>query len=76
MQAETEFIVDTECGRHFCWSAPDYEFLVRRIHERGYKATFIMPLTEYEAEILAKESQEDLMHEFRTELERELKESA
>lgn len=76
MQADDQWIVDTTCGRHFQWSAPDYEYLVRKIHDRGFQAKFIMPLTEYEAEILAKEAQEDLMHEFRTELERELKESA
>jgi hypothetical protein len=66
MQAETEFIVDTECGRHFCWSAPDYEYLVRKIHDRGYRATFIMPYEEYLQQMeIAK------LH-----IERELKESA
>jgi poly-beta-hydroxyalkanoate depolymerase len=70
MQADTEFIVDTECGRHFCWSAPDYEYLVRKIHDRGYKATFIKPYEEYLAEM-------ELAAEFmKREEERELKESA
>lgn len=76
MPVDEQWIVDTTCGRHFQWSAPDYDYLLRELQFNGYKAKFIMPLTEYEAEILAKKAQEDLMHEFRTELERELKESA
>lgn len=73
---QVEYIVDTKCGRHFSWSAVDYDSLLRDLHYRGYTPTFIKPLTEYESEILAKEAQEDLMHQFRLELERELKESA
>jgi hypothetical protein len=65
MPAETQYIVDTECGRHFQWSAPDYDFLLRDLQFRGYTAKFIMPLTEYN-ELTA----------FREEAERELKESA
>jgi hypothetical protein len=45
----TEFIVDTTCGRHFCWSAHDYESLILSLTHRGYTPTFIMPLVEYEA---------------------------
>ncbi|OKP81600.1 hypothetical protein A3842_10995 [Paenibacillus sp. P3E] len=60
-----EFIVDTTCGRHFQWSAPDYESLLQSLLFRGYKAKFIMPLAEYN-ELTA----------FREEVERELKESA
>ncbi|WP_178381957.1 hypothetical protein [Paenibacillus sp. P32E] len=48
MQAETQWIVDTTCGRHFQWSAPDYDFLLRDLQFRGYKATFIMPKDEYD----------------------------
>lgn len=68
MQADTniEFIVDTECGRHFCWSAPDYEGLVNALHYRGYKPTFIMPYEEFLEQ----------MDNGRTYLEREMKESA
>jgi len=65
MPADEQWIVDTTCGRHFQWSAPDYESLLQSLHFGGYKAKFIMPLTEYN-ELTA----------FRTELERELKESA
>jgi len=65
MPADEQWIVDTTCGRHFQWSAPDYDYLVRKIHDRGYKAKFIMPLAEYN-ELTA----------FREEIERELKESA
>lgn len=45
----TEFIVDTTCGRHFCWSAADYDSLLRSLTYRDYKATFIMPKEEYDA---------------------------
>jgi hypothetical protein len=66
MQAEIEFIVDTECGRHFCWSAPDYEGLINSLHYRGYKPTFIMPYEEYLLQ----------MEDAKLHIERELKESA
>lgn len=45
----TEFIVDTTCGRHFCWSDTDYDSLLRSLTYRGYQATFIMPKAEYDA---------------------------
>jgi hypothetical protein len=72
----TQYIVDTADGRHMQWPAYDYDDLLRTLHFYGHTPKFIMPLSEYEAEILAKEAQEDLMHQFRVELERELKESA
>lgn len=75
-QQPTQYIVDTTDGRHMQWPAYDYDDLIRTLHFYGHTPKFIMPLSEYEAEILAKEAQEDLVHEFRTELERELKESA
>ncbi|AHV96118.1 hypothetical protein [Paenibacillus sabinae] len=59
-----DYIVDTTCGRHFCWSATSYENLILSIQDRGYMPTFIMPLSEYEA------------RERAIEKERELKESA
>lgn len=68
----TQFIVDTADGRHMQWPAYGYDDLLRTLHFYGHTPKFIMPLSEYEAEILAKEQQEDLIHE----LERELKESA
>lgn len=72
----TDYLVLTTCGRRFGWAATSMESLFHELTQKGYKATFVQPMTEYDAEILAKEQQEDLMHEFRTELERELKESA
>lgn len=76
MTMQAEYLVLTKCGRRFAWSSPDMESLFRDLTFRGYEATFVQPMSEYEAEIEAKEQQEDLMHEFRVELERELKESA
>lgn len=61
-----EFIVDTECGRHFCWSALDYESLLLDVHYWGYKPTFIMPYEEF-----LQQMEDAKMH-----IERELKESA
>lgn len=71
-----DYLVITKCGRRFAWSACDLESLFIDLHFRGYVAEFVQLMSEYEAEIEAKEQQEDLMHEFRVELERELKESA
>ncbi|NJJ38580.1 hypothetical protein [Paenibacillus apii] len=58
-----EYIVDTTCGRHFCWSATNYSNLLLSLQDNGYTPTFIMPKEEYDALEQAKE-------------ERELKESA
>lgn len=43
-----EFVVDTECGRHFIWSASSLETLAARVTEKGYRMTFVMELSEYE----------------------------
>lgn len=52
MPAESiEWRVETECGRLFVWSAPNYDYLLRDLHERGYKPTFIKPYDEFLAEI-------------------------
>ncbi|MNM07379.1 hypothetical protein D3C81_174220 [compost metagenome] len=72
----TDYLVITTCGRKLGWAATGLDSLFRELRDKGFTATFVQPMSEYEAEILAKEAQEDLMHEFRTELERELKESA
>lgn len=72
----TEFVVITACGRRMDRQAFDYESLIRDLHFRGLKPVFIQPLSEYEAEIHAKEEQERLNHELKEEIERELKESA
>lgn len=61
-----EFIVDTECGRHFCISAVDYDSLIRSLHRDMYKPTFIMPYDEFLEQ----------MENGRVYLERELKETA
>ncbi|MEK5439358.1 MULTISPECIES: hypothetical protein [Paenibacillus] len=84
MQANTDprypelmqFMVDTKCGRHFQRAAVNYENLLRDLQDKGLVATFIMELSEYEAEIAAKEAQEELIYQWTLELERELKESA
>ena len=73
---QTDYLVLTKCGRRFAWSACDMDSLFRDLQFNNYEATFVKPMSEYEAEIEAKEQQEALMHEFHTELERELKESA
>jgi hypothetical protein len=46
----TEYRVQTECGRHFCWSAHDFDDLFRRLTERGYRAAKVELMSEYEAE--------------------------
>lgn len=64
MQAElTEFYVVTDCGRTFSWSGHDYDSLIRDLLFRGYKPVYIKPMTEYEAEVMAREEQERLNHE-------------
>jgi hypothetical protein len=71
-----QFIVLTKGGRNIQMAAVDMHQLFRDLQEKNITADKVTTLTEYEAEILAKEAQEDLMHQFRMELERELKESA
>jgi len=70
IQPLKEFVVDTECGRHFIWSAFDLESLLRDLIYRGYRATFVMELSEYEAEVAKKEAQEELHHEHREAIEK------
>lgn len=43
-----EYLVLTECGRRFAWSALGYDQLFRDMHERNYTVTFVMPYKEYE----------------------------
>lgn len=77
MQAElTEYYVVTECGRTFAWSEHDYESLIRSLHHSGYRATYIKPLSEYEAEVRAQEEQERLMDEHRRQFEEDVRKSA
>jgi len=71
-----DYLVITKCGRRFGWKAFDMDSLFRDLQFRGYVADFVKPMSEYEAVIEAKEQQELETHEFRLELERELKESA
>ena len=68
IQPLKEFVVDTECGRHFIWSAFDLESLLRDLIYRGYRATFVMELSE--AEVAKKEAQEELHHEHREAIEK------
>lgn len=72
----TQYMVDMADGRHMQWPAYDYDDLLRTLHFYGHTAKKILPLSEYEAEIAAKEAQEDLIYQWTLELERELKESA
>ena len=77
MQAEiTEFYVLTECGRTFAWSAVDYSSLMKELVFKGYRAKEVMPLTEYEAEVLNREEQQRLTDELFRAVEEELKHSA
>lgn len=72
----TDYFILTECGRRFVWGATSEESLLRELTQKGYRATYINELSEYEAEIAAKEAQEDLIYQWQLELEREMKESA
>lgn len=47
MGEPVEYFVITECGRHFIWSAPDLDWLFRRMTERNYRVTFVMSYEEY-----------------------------
>lgn len=77
MQAELiEYRVVTACGRIFAWSEHDYDSLIRDLHFRGYKPVYIKPMSEYEAEIMAREEQERLTDELFRAVEEELKHSA
>ncbi|MFD1126598.1 hypothetical protein ACFQ3J_00220 [Paenibacillus provencensis] len=76
MQAEiTEFYVLTECGRTFAWSAVDYSSLMKELVFKGYRAKEVMPLSEYEAEVITSEEQQRLTDELYRAIE-ELKHSA
>jgi hypothetical protein len=55
-----EFYVKTECNREFAWSACDLEQLLRDLVRKGYRATFIQEMSEYEAEMARREAQEVL----------------
>lgn len=72
----TEYYVVTECGRTFAWSDTDYASLIRSLHYSGYKAAYIKPLSEYEAEVMAREEQERLIEEWRKEIEEDVRKSA
>ena len=45
----TEYRVITKCKRNFVWAASDYDILLRKLFEKGYTPTFIMPNEEYVA---------------------------
>ncbi|WP_145413760.1 hypothetical protein [Paenibacillus xylanexedens] len=59
----TEYRVVTESGRIFCWSAFDYDHLFRSMRDRGHTPVYAKPMSEYEADIMAREDQERLHHE-------------
>lgn len=64
-----EFYVITTCGRIFCWSAVDYESLILRLHEKGFRAKEIRTMAE-------QEELEASVAMGKAYIERELKESA
>jgi len=47
----TEYMVDTECGRHFSWAAIDMNDLFRQLNEGGYVARKVLSMQEYEMEL-------------------------
>ncbi|MEK3717964.1 hypothetical protein [Paenibacillus sp. FSL R7-0333] len=67
--APVQFYFTTECGRIFQWAAVDYESLILRIHEKGYRAKEIRTLEE-------QEELEASIAMGRAYIERELKEPA
>lgn len=58
-----EYLVLTQCGRRFGWSAPGLDTLFRDMRDRDYTVTYVKPMTEYEAEVTAREEQEELNYE-------------
>ncbi|KKO51110.1 hypothetical protein [Paenibacillus sp. DMB20] len=77
MQAElTEYYVVTQCGRTFGWSDTDFDSLIRSLHFSGYTPVYIKPMSEYEAEVMAREEQERLMDEFRRQFDEDVRKSA
>ena len=77
MPAEvTEFYVVTDCGRTFAWSEHDYESLLRDLHYHGYRPVYIKPMSEYEAEVMAREEPERLMDEWRRQFDEDVRKSA
>lgn len=71
-----DYLVQTECGRNFGWSATDMSSLVRDLEYRGYKATFVQTMSEYEAELHAQEEQDRLVDELRKAAGQEMKRTA
>lgn len=69
----TEYRVVTEDGRIFSWSAFDYNDLFQQLRLRGHAPIFAKPMSEYEADIMAREDQERLHHELVQAIEEERK---
>jgi len=49
----TEYRVLTKCGRELTWSAFDLEHLMRDLIYKGFRATHVQTMEEYEAEQVA-----------------------
>lgn len=43
-----EYLVRTKCGRKLGWWTSSYESLFRELDQRGYQATFVEPMEDYE----------------------------
>lgn len=69
----TEYRVVTEAGRIFSWSAFDYNDLFRELRRKGHAPIYARPMSEYEAEVIAREEQERLHHELVQAIEEERK---
>ena len=63
----TTYIIDTECGRHFAWSAFDYDHLFRDLTAKGYRAKQVW--TELEYETMQQEEQALLDYEHKQVIE-------
>lgn len=69
----TEYRVVTEAGRVLSWNAFDYNDLFQQLRLRGHSPIYAKPLSEYEAEVMAREEQERLHHELDRAIEEERK---
>lgn len=71
-----EYRVEAEGGRIYSWSAVDMDSLFRELTQKNIRAKNVKPLSEYEAEIMAREEQERLMDEHHRQYEEDVRKSA
>lgn len=70
---QVEYVVVTTASRILSWHANDYNELIRDLHFYGHTPVYIKPMSEYEAEIMARDEQERLTHELMQAIEEERK---